>query len=259
MKVRRTAVADRFYPADPDDLASLIDGYLDCGSLGGPTPKALVVPHAGYVFSGAVAGSGYAQLTPAAAQIEKVLLLGPAHTVGFDGLSVSAADYWESPLGRVAVDTELRDRVGGLPGVRVEDRAHATEHCLEVQLPFLQRLLDPGFTILPIVIGWADPPTVAEILEAVWGGAETAVVISSDLSHYHDYSTAQRLDRATAAEIVACRGDTIGPDQACGAFAIAGLLERKLVGRTIELCNSGDTAGDKQRVVGYGAFAFAEA
>ena len=260
MSTRPTAVAGRFYPADPAELEAAVDHYLTLPPPGqsptGPPPKALVVPHAGYVFSGPVAGAGYAELAQVAGTIRRVVLVGPAHTVGFDGVALSATDSWDSPLGQVAVDSELRDRIIGLDGVVVDDRPHAEEHCLEVQVPFLQRLLEPGFTILPLVVGWASAKTVAAVLGEVWGGPETLIVISSDLSHYHDYATAQRLDAATATAVAEGRSEAIGPEQACGAFAIAGLLELDLEGRIIDVSSSGDTAGDKSRVVGYGAFAF---
>lgn len=258
MRVRRAALAGHFYPDDPSELAACVDRYLDRPAAGGPSPKALVVPHAGYIYSGAVAGAGYAELAPAAATISRVVLAGPAHTVGFDGLAASAADSWETPLGSVAVDTDLRALIESRPGVIVSDRPHQAEHCLEVQIPFLQRLLAPGFTILPLVVGSADAATVSGVLETVWGGPETTIVISSDLSHYHDYRSAGARDAVTAAEIASGNVTAIGPEQACGSLAIAGLLEHEMDGRTIEVANSGDTAGDKSRVVGYGAFAFTE-
>ena len=220
-------------------------------------PKAIIAPHAGYVYSGPVAATVYARLRAGRDQIRKVVLLGPAHRVYVDGLAVSRADAFETPLGLVVVDVEARDRIIQLPGVTLNDSAHAQEHSLEVHLPFLQRVLG-DFQLLPLVVGDATPDTVAGVLDEVWGGPETLVVVSTDLSHYHDHNTAQTLDRATAAAIVARRYDAIAPSDACGAHPVRGLLaaaeQRQLDVQLIDLRTSGDTAGDRDRVVGYGAF-----
>lgn len=261
--VRPPAVAGRFYPADPRTLAREVDGYL-AGAHGsrpssGVVPKALIVPHAGYPYSAPIAASGYAALAPARDRIRRVVLLGPAHHVGVAGLAVSSAGSFATPLGEVPVDCELRDRVLATGGVSIDDRAHAPEHSLEVHLPFLQRVL-AELTLLPLVVGHADAGTVAEVLDAVWGGPETLIVVSSDLSHYLDHETAAARDRATAAAIVAGRAEVLASDDACGAAPLRGLLvaaaRHGLRAELADLRSSGDTAGDRARVVGYGAFWF---
>ncbi len=250
VSVREPEVAGLFYPEDPDALRGAVRGYIGEGS--GPAPKALIVPHAGYVYSGPVAGSGYRLWE--GARGNRVVLLGPAHRYPLAGLASHGADSFATPLGRVPVDREAAARV---PRV---DAAHRGEHSLEVHLPFLQSLFE-DFCLVPLVVGDAAPAEVADALEAVWGGPETFVVISSDLSHYHDYETAKRLDRRTADAIEGLRANEVGPDAACGCRAIGGLLEvarrRGLHVTTLDLRNSGDTRGQRSEVVGYGAFAVA--
>jgi len=266
-RVRPAAVAGTFYPDDPKTLAATVDRALAAARALAATrppsaapPKALVVPHAGYVYSGPVAAVAYAELDPVRHAIRRVVLLGPSHHVALDGLAASSADAFDTPLGAVPIDAAARDTVQTLGGVVVDDEAHAAEHSLEVQLPFLQRCLE-RFALLPLVVGRASPAVVAAVLDAVWGGPETLVVVSSDLSHYHGYASARRLDAATAAAIVAARPDAIGPEEACGCHPLGGLLEtvrrRGLAVRLLDLRSSGDTAGPRERVVGYGAFAVA--
>lgn len=258
--VRPAAVAGAFYPADPDVLATTVRSLLGAiaGSEQTEAPKAIVVPHAGYIYSGAIAASVYARLWPEAEAIRRIVLLGPTHRVGIRGMALPAATHFATPLGTVAIDQEAAALIADLPQVVVADLPHAQEHALEVQLPFLQTLL-PDFRLLPLAVGAASAEAVAEVLERLWGGGETRIVVSSDLSHYLPYRAAQEIDRATAARILACE-PTIAHDEACGATPLNGLLlaarRRGLEGRLIELCNSGDTAGDRQRVVGYGGFAF---
>jgi AmmeMemoRadiSam system protein B/AmmeMemoRadiSam system protein A len=266
MTVRLPAHAGRFYPGDPATLTHDIDGYLREEFHGvvpatapvSARPKALVVPHAGYMFSGPVAGAGYAQLAEAAGTIRRVVLLGPAHYVPVASIATTGADVWRTPLGDVPVDDELRRVALTVPGVIVDDEPHAPEHSLEVHLPFLQRTLG-DFRLLPLVVGRADPGTVAALLDAVWGGPETLVVVSTDLSHYLDHDTAATRDRSTAERILGGRVDELDPYDACGAHPLRGLMveaDRKgLRTRLVALCNSGDTAGPSDRVVGYGAFA----
>ncbi len=250
MSVRAAEVAGLFYPADPAELRAAVRGYLGEGR--GPAPKALIVPHAGYVYSGPVAGSGYRRWE--GARGDRVVLLGPAHRYPLSGLAAHGADWFATPLGRVAVDREATARV---PRV---DAAHRGEHSLEVHIPFLQVLFG-DFRLVPLVVGDATPEEVADALDLVWGGPETLVVISSDLSHYHDYETAKRLDRRTADAIEGLRPAEIGPDAACGCRAIGGMLEaarrRGMCASTLDLRNSGDTRGPRSEVVGYGAFSFA--
>jgi len=255
--VREACVAGYFYPGDADQLRRDVDGYLCAAEANGAPPKALIVPHAGYVYSGPVAASGYALLEPARASIRRVVLLGPAHRFPFRGLAAHTAAHFETPLGRIPVDRAALDLLLELPQVRTLDVAHENEHSLEVHLPFLQAALD-DFTLVPLVVGDAAPDEVAEVLERVWGGDETLIVISSDLSHFHDYKTARRLDTATARAIEELRATDIAPECACGCRPIAGLLtlaDRKGLHVTaIDLRNSGDMAGPRNEVVGYGAF-----
>jgi MEMO1 family protein len=257
---RPPAVAGTFYPADPDVLAALVDRLVATDATG-PAPKALIVPHAGYAYSGPVAGLGYATLGAAREQITRVVLLGPAHRVPVRGLATTSADEWVTPLGSVTIDDEARDAVLALSDVGVDDRAHAAEHSLEVHLPFLQRTVRE-FSLLPLVVGHADPETVATVLDTVWGGTETLIVVSTDLSHYEDHATASVLDRRTADAITAGRPETIRPEDACGVHPVRGLLvaarRHHLHARLLDLRNSGDTAGPRDRVVGYGAFALTE-
>lgn len=256
---RRPAVAGSFYPGDPRELKRMVDGYLAEVSAEDAPPKALIAPHAGYVYSGPIAASAYATLAPVRSAITRVVLLGPAHRVPFHGLAASSAERFDTPLGPVDLDRAAIDLALTLPQVRVMDEAHTQEHSLEVQLPFLQEVLD-RFKLAPFVVGDASPAEVAEVLELLWGGPETLIVISSDLSHYYDYRTAKQLDAATSAAIEALRPEDIGYEQACGRTPVNGLLElarrRGLRARTLDLRNSGDTAGPRDQVVGYGAYTF---
>lgn len=260
--VRQAAVAGRFYPRDPEELRRLITGFLaSVPPSTEPAPKALIAPHAGYVYSGPIAASAYAQLSPAREVIKRIVLLGPSHFVALEGLAASSAEAFATPLGEVPVDTAAVSSLRALPQVRVLDEAHAQEHALEVHLPFLQVVLG-SFSVVPLVVGDASPGQVSEVLDALWGGAETRLVVSSDLSHYLDYPAARQLDGATADAIEALAAERIGESQACGRMPIRGLLQaaraRGLRARTIDLRNSGDTAGPRDQVVGYGAFAFDE-
>ncbi|MBW3651002.1 MAG: AmmeMemoRadiSam system protein B [Actinobacteria bacterium] len=250
-----------FYPADPQVLEAAVTTALEeAGSPSGPAPKAIIAPHAGYVFSGPVAASAYARVRPLRGQVERVVLLGPAHTVALDSIAASGADGFATPLGLVRVDTEARDRLVERGRVCVSDRAHAAEHSLEVHLPFIQLSLG-DVAVVPLVVGQVPSSLVAEVLEEVWGGPETLVVVSTDLSHYHDHGTAQALDRRTAAAIVAKDAEGLGSGDACGLFPVRGFLvaarRRGLDVELIDLRTSADTAGDPGRVVGYGAFAVA--
>jgi AmmeMemoRadiSam system protein B len=264
--VRPPAVAGQFYPADPDRLEAEVRRYLNAASapedcLDPPLVKAIIAPHAGYPYSGPIAASAYVQLACSDIPTRRFILIGPAHYVPVRGLAVSGADAFETPFGRVPVDEQARSDILGLPAVSVSNTAHAPEHCLEVHLPFLQELfLD--FTIVPLLAGEATAGEVAAVLETLWAGPETRIIISSDLSHYHDYATAQRLDSRTAEAIVALQPENLREDSACGRVAIAGLLlaarRRAMQAEVVDLRNSGDTGGPRDRVVGYGAFLFTE-
>ena len=258
--VKLPSVAGMFYPADAATLAAEIDSFLrQARPASGPPPKAIIAPHAGYVYSGPVAANAYARLIPAAERIRRVVVLAPAHRVPFRGIATSSADWFRTPLGDVPVDREAVEIALQFPQVHEFDGAFEGEHALEVHLPFLQRVLK-AFSIVPFIVGDADPSEVAEVLDALWDGDETLIVVSSDLSHYLDYFTAKERDAHTAQAIEALRPDLIGFDDACGRIPVNGLLlaarEHGLEASTVDLRNSGDTAGDKSRVVGYGAYVF---
>jgi len=258
--VRKPAVAGLFYPNDPRTLRAQLETLLaQVPETRDAPPKAIIAPHAGYIYSGPIAASAYARLKPASASIRRVVLLGPAHRVGFHGLARASAEYFESPLGRVRVDSEAMAQIADLPQVVLLDAAHAQEHSLEVHLPFLQTLFD-NFMLVPLVVGEASPAEVGEVIDRLWGGPETLIVISSDLSHYHAYATAQALDRNTSQAIERLRHEDIDHEGACGRTPISGFLHvarrRGLRARTIDLRNSGDTAGPRDQVVGYGAYIF---
>lgn len=254
---RPPAVAGTFYPADRGQLQAMIRGFLAEGKSEGSHPKAIIAPHAGYVYSGSVAASAYRRLQAGRNIIRRVVLLGPSHRVAFAGVAVPGVTAFATPLGDIPLDADAIAGLVELPFVQVLDRAHATEHSLEVHLPFLQEVL-ADFALVPIVVGDADPQHLAELLDRLWGGEETVIVISSDLSHYHDYATARRMDRATSKAIEALRPGDIAYEDACGRLPVSGLLlaarQRGLGIRTIDLRNSGDTAGRKDQVVGYGAY-----
>lgn len=260
--VRPPAVAGMFYPAEPDRLRDLVracfaDAVVPTPSA--PAPAALVVPHAGLVYSGPVAASAYLRLAAARDGVRRVVLIGPSHRVPLRGIGLSSAAEWRSPLGTVTIDHGDDDALLALPFVTVHDEAHAPEHSLEVQLPFLQSVLDEP-VLLPMLVGGADAHEVAAAIDLVWT-PDTMLVVSTDLSHYHAYAEAVRLDSRTAAAIVARRDVDVADADACGARPLRGLLRsattRGLDVEQLDLRNSGDTAGDRDRVVGYGAFALA--
>lgn len=260
-RVRPAAVAGTFYPGRPETLARTVDEVLARAPQphrpDEPAPKAVIVPHAGYVYSGPVAATAYAHLVPWRDRIRRVVLLGPAHRVAVRSMAVSAADEWVTPLGTVAIDGEARDALAGVPGVVVDDAPHGPEHSLEVQVPFLQRVLST-FTLLPIVVGPARPEQVADVLDVVWGGDETLIVISTDLSHYLPYDAARERDASTIAAIAGGHEGAIGPHDACGAHPVKGMLvaarRHGLVIEPVDARSSGDTAGPRDRVVGYASF-----
>lgn len=257
---RVPTVAGTFYPARAEELRAMVQQFLQAIKVTDETiPKAIIAPHAGYIYSGSVAATVYAKLQSARHLIKKVILIGPSHRVPLQGLAVSPAHYFMTPLGKIAVDIELSKQLTTLPQVIISEQAHLHEHSLEVQLPFLQEIL-ADFMLLPLVVGNTTPQEVSEVLEKVWGGDETLIVISSDLSHYHDYQTAQRLDQFTSQAIENLRPEQIAYEQACGRNPINGLLtlarQRKMHANTVYLCNSGDTVGNRDRVVGYGAYTF---
>lgn len=292
--IRRAAVAGLFYPADPTELRSIVDRLL-CNSrvnqragarqgtlqsaepsalaanvttfpgrvneADAVVPKALISPHAGYVYSGAVAGAAYRLLAKAQGKISRVVLLGPSHRVAFTGMAMTTARAYETPLGVVPIDQQWLEQARDVPFFGIFDEAHEGEHCLETQLPFLQRVLG-DFTLAPIVCGHAETEHVANLLDKLWGGPETIIVVSSDLSHYLDYQAGRAMDETTCAAIERLDTVELTPKQACGATPVNGLLtaarQRGMRVETLDLCNSGDTAGPRDRVVGYGAWGFWE-
>jgi MEMO1 family protein len=262
--VRPAAVAGMFYPGSSAALAESVRACLADAAArplpAGTLPKAVIVPHAGYVYSGPVAAAAYARLAAGRRTIRRVVLLGPTHRVPVRGLALPTARAFATPLGVVEVDRKAALLALTLPQVQESDAAHALEHSLEVQLPFLQAVLDE-FRIVPFAVGDATADEVADVIDRLWGGPETLIVISSDLSHYHRYAEARAIDRGTADAILAL-GPEIDHEQACGATPVNGLLlcarRRGLTAELLDLRNSGDTAGDKSRVVGYAAFAFAQ-
>ncbi len=263
-QVRQPAVAGSFYPMRQDALSRDVLGLLKTAGAGvernAAVPKALIVPHAGYIYSGSTAALAYARLAPAHARITRVVLLGPVHRVAVRGIAVTNELAFATPLGTIEVDQPALATLATLRQVVSSPAAHAQEHSLEVQLPFLQLVLDE-FTLVPLAVGDATPAEVAQVLDLVWGGPETLIVISSDLSHYRSYQAAQAMDQATTQSILDGTA-TLTHQQACGGTPINGLLlaarQHGLRPQLLGQCNSGDTAGDRARVVGYAAFAFTE-
>ena len=263
---RPPAVAGLFYPDDALELQRTVDHLLEQATADTPETlpriKAIIAPHAGYIYSGPIAAAAYRQLSGMRQQIKRVAVFGPSHRVALNGLAVPDTDYFSTPLGRIPLDKNTIGQLLRHPQVSRSNLAHGQEHSLEVQLPFLQRLLG-NFQLIPIVVGEASGEAVADVIGKLLDDSEDLlIVISSDLSHYHDYTTAQSLDHRTSAAIETLQGDRIGYNDACGCNPIKGLLhvarQRGWHAHTIDLRNSGDTAGDKSRVVGYGAYVFSE-
>lgn len=261
--VRPPAVSGLFYPGEASALAAEVTSYLAAARAADAparAPKAIIAPHAGYIYSGPIAASIYARLAPLAGKVRRVVLAGPAHRVYVRGAAVPSVGAFDSPLGSVPLDEGALASLRRLPFVEVSDRAHALEHSLEVHLPFLQAVLGE-FALVPVVVGDASPEEMAALFDELWGGGETLIVVSSDLSHYLPYDAAKLRDGRTAHAILDCEA-SLDPEEACGAAPINGLLRtarrRGLRVEQIDLRNSGDTAGDRSRVVGYGAFAFHE-
>lgn len=256
---RDAAVAGYFYPDNPEVLRTTVRQLMMEARTDAPVPKALIIPHAGYVYSGITAAIAYATLRPAADRIRHIVLLGPAHRVYTRGLALCHATHFSTPLGEVEVDREAVERLQALPQVNYSDAAHRDEHSLEVHLPFLQYLLGE-FTLVPLVVGESSPQEVGEVLDLLWGDEETVIIISSDLSHFLDYETASRIDRETMQAIEQLQLEKIGSNQACGCMPVRGLLhtarQRGMSTRVLDYRNSGDTAGNRDRVVGYGAVSF---
>lgn len=259
MKTRQAAVAGLFYPAETATLERAVAKLLAAAPAADDDAKAIIAPHAGYQYSGPTAAHVYRMLEGRQERIRRVVLLGPAHRVYLQGMALPSVGAFTTPLGDVPIDADGVEQALAMPGTQVSDEAHAAEHSLEVHLPFLQTVLD-DFKLVPIVVGVCTAHHVEAVLETLWGGDETVIIVSSDLSHFHPYSEARDIDANTTARIEA-REPTLHGEEACGAYALNGLLlaakARGLHVRTLDLRNSGDTAGDKNRVVGYGAYVLA--
>jgi len=260
MRTRPPAFAGMFYSDKPQELAAAVKAYVAQATLvvTPKPPKAVVAPHAGYIYSGPIAGTAYAALAARGGQVERVILLGPSHRVAFGGVATSGAGVFETPIGPVAVDRDAVAELVRTGLAREFEPAHENEHSLEVQLPFLKQLF-PGARVVPLLAGDDDWNVAKRILAKLWGGDETVIVVSSDLSHYHDYATAKKIDAGTAQSMQNLAAGQVDHEQACGATGVNALLalvaDKGLACTTLDLRNSGDTAGPKNRVVGYGAFA----
>lgn len=259
-KIRKPAVAGQFYPADQNKLTDMVETMLgEAKPVTAGHIKALIVPHAGFIYSGPVAASAYQALSPQSEEIKRIILLGPSHRVGFHGLATISASEYQMPQGNIKIDRAATRLIEALPQVQQLDQAHAQEHSLEVQLPFLQFLLG-SFSLVPLVVGECSAKQVAEVLDLLWGSTETLIVISSDLSHYQSYQVAQQQDKQTSESILNLTPENIQYNDACGRNPVNGLLvaakSHQLTPRLVDLRNSGDTAGTPDRVVGYGAYLF---
>ena len=255
-RARPPAVAGLFYPDDPYELRAVLSGYLDQSPAVSGRPKAIIVPHAGYVYSGPIAAAAYRAIAEVAPGIERVVLAGPSHRIPVPGIAVPDVSAFDTPLGQVPLDRPTIERLLQLPDVYATNLPHRLEHSLEVQLPFLQVTV-PTFTLVPLAVGEATAESMAAVFDACWGGPETLIVVSSDLSHYRDYAGAQAVARRTVQAILE-RRDDLSDEQACGCRVLNGFMRvaraRGLSVRALDVRNSGDTSGDRSRVVGYGAF-----
>lgn len=253
---RSPAVAGAFYPAEESELMSSVDAMLNSWKSDAPAPKVIIAPHAGHSYSGSIAAGAYSRLKNVQPPISRVLLLGPSHKVGFEGIAVTTATAYMTPLGEIPIDSAAIQKVLNLKGTGFLDEAHAQEHSLEVHLPFLQRVLG-SFSLVPLVIGDAKKEEVAAVLNELWGGSETLIVISTDLSHFHPYAQAREIDARTSSKILALDASLVG-EEACGCRPLNGLLHllknKGLKVEQVAVKNSGDTAGSKDRVVGYGTY-----
>ncbi len=258
--VRAAAVSGSFYSNNGQELAETVDEMLNLAPDTGPVPKVIVAPHAGHVYSGPIAASAYRRLTARRDEITRVVLLGPSHRVGFKGIAATSATSYSTPLGEIPLAAQAIQSIISLPETGFLDEAHAQEHSLEVHLPFLQRILK-SFQLVPLVVGEASKEAVARVIDALWGGPETLIVVSTDLSHYKGYADAQETDAETSRQIVALNDELTG-EQACGCRPLNGLIhlvrQKGLTIEQIDLRNSGDIAGDRDRVVGYGAYIILE-
>jgi len=261
MQIRRSVFGGMFYPADSEELTEMIDNFFNDVTKDYPLPKAIIAPHAGYIYSGQTAAHALKCLSQAK-KIKQVVVVAPSHQCAFEGIATTKADQFETPLGKISIDQTVCKQLNiEFNYVRVEENAFDREHALEVELPFLQRALST-FTLIPLIVGKVTPQHLSKVLLSIWNGPETLIVISSDLSHYQPYAIANQIDYATKKAIENLLPDKIAFGQACGQTGILALLnvakQKGMKVRCIDLRNSGDTAGDRDRVVGYGAFHFYE-
>jgi AmmeMemoRadiSam system protein B len=259
MQIRQSVFGDMFYPKDSKKLTTMIDSFLDNVTEDHPIPKAIIAPHAGYIYSGQTAAHAFKCMLKSKA-IKKVIVVAPSHQHAFEGIATTTADQFETPLGKIPIDQITCKKLSAeFKSVQIQESAFDREHALEVELPFLQKVL-PTFTLIPLIVGEVAPKQLSEVLLSIWNGPETLIVISSDLSHYQSYAIANQIDHATAKAIENLLPDKIAPGQACGQIGIVALLDvakqKALKVTCVDLRNSGDTAGDRDRVVGYGAFHF---
>lgn len=262
--IRKPAVAGTFYPASPDELRNMVREMLaksQSTTMATINPRAIIVPHAGYIYSGIVAAHAYGCIREFAGRITQVAILGPAHRVALRGMALSPAEFFQTPLGNIPVDQEACAKLASYPQVTMDEEAHEYEHSLEVQLPFLQELLG-DFKLVPIVVGETSPEDVYTVLSYfsnnISGDKNTLIVISTDLSHFESYEMASSHDRKTSQAIEELKYENINSGDACGRNPLNGLLyfarEKNLHMQKLALQNSGDSTGDHDRVVGYGAY-----
>ncbi len=262
-RIRKAAVAGTFYPNDKKQLDQMVDVLLKNAISLDSNPKAIIAPHAGYIYSGKVAASAYEPLRSLKNKIKKIVLLGPSHHVSFDGLAIPQSDFFETPIGKVTIDQEAIRLIQKLPQISVSDVAHVREHSLEVHLPFLQKIFGDKFLLTPIVVGHSNPDEVGQVIEKLWGNDDTLIVISTDLSHYHTYEEAYQMDRETCSQVESLDLEQLHSQKMCGSLPVSGLLnvarKKKLQVKMVDFCNSGDikvnnAKANKDRVVGYASF-----
>ncbi|HEY8079483.1 MAG TPA: AmmeMemoRadiSam system protein B [Labilithrix sp.] len=253
-------MAASFYPASAVELSCTVELLLaEASAADCPRPKALIAPHAGYAYSGAVAAAAYASLRGERGTIERVVVLGPAHYVDVKGIATSNASAFTTPMGELLLDRDAIDAIARLPGVAALDNAHAPEHSVEVQIPFVQAALGQ-VRLVPLLCGSGTcEKQLDRVLDVLWGGEETLFVVSSDLSHYLDYDSARARDAATTRSIESLDADAIGSDDACGPSCLRAILraasKRRMHAKVLDVKSSGDTVGGRDEVVGYGAYA----
>ena len=258
-KIKQADVAGMFYPGEEASLRQMVDGFIQKALSFDLRPRAIIAPHAGYIYSGSIAGTAYKTIAAVRDQIENVIIMSPAHRFYLRGIALHMADAFATPLGNIPVNIGIVKKIKQFSSVQWEERSFIQEHGLETHLPFIQRAFKPGIKIVPMIVGECQESEVAEILESVWEDPRNFVIISSDLSHFHSYADAKKLDRNTVDLIQNLDSQSLDTEFACGHYPICGLLNlarnRKLKIKALDIRSSGDTAGSKESVVGYGSFA----